>query len=157
MEGVRQATEDDLPRLAELARAGIAELEPTKGGAVWAAREGRAEPLEQDLGAALRDPATRVVLGTIDDVPIGYAVVRVERLRNGSCLGVIDDIFVEEGARGVGVGEAMIGAVLAWFTDAGCVGVDAVALPGHRVTKNFFEGSGFTARKIVMHHRIGPQ
>ena len=44
--------------------------------------------------------------------------------------------------------------MLAWFADAGCVGVDAVALPGHRVTKNFFEGSGFTARKLVMHHRI---
>jgi len=152
VEGVRQATEDDLPRLAELARAGIAELEPTKGGAVWAAREGRAEPLEQDLGAALRDPATRVVLGTIDDVPIGYAVVRVERLRNGSCLGVIDDIYVEDEARGVGVGEAMMADLVAWCTERGCVGIDAMALPGHRQTKNFFEESGFTARKLVMHH-----
>jgi GNAT superfamily N-acetyltransferase len=152
VEGVRQATEEDLPRLAELARAGIAELEPTKGGAVWAAREGRAEPLEEDLGAALADSAARVVVGTIDAFPVGYAVARVEQLRNGACLGVIDDIFVEDEARGVGVGEAMMADLVAWCIERGCVGIDAMALPGHRQTKNFFEESGFTARKLVMHH-----
>jgi len=152
VEGVRPATEDDVPRLAELARAGIVELEPMKGGAVWAAREGRPEPLEESLRAALADAATRVVVGTIDGVPIGYAVARVEQLRNGSCLGVIDDIFVEDEARGVGVGEAMMADLVAWCAEQGCVGIDAMALPGHRATKNFFEESGFTARKLVMHH-----
>ena len=152
MEGVRPATEDDVPRLAELARAGIVELEPMKGGAVWAAREGRPEPLEESLRVALADAATRVVVGTIDGVPIGYAVARVEQLRNGSCLGVIDDIFVEDEARGVGVGEAMMADLVAWCAEQGCVGIDAMALPGHRATKNFFEESGFTARKLVMHH-----
>ena len=33
--------------------------------------------------------------------------------------------------------------------------MDAMALPGHRSAKNFFEESGFTARKLVMHHRLG--
>jgi hypothetical protein len=36
----------------------------------------------------------------------------------------------------------------------GCSGVDATALPGNRATKNFFEESGFTARLLVMHHRL---
>ena len=154
MEGVRPATEGDVARLAELARAGIAELAPTRGGAVWAAREARPEPVEDSLAGALRDPATRVVVGTIDDVPIGYAVVRVEQLHDGSRLGVIDDIFVEEGARSVGVGEAMMGDLVGWCEAQGCSGMDAMALPGHRETKNFFEESGFTARKLVMHHRL---
>jgi GNAT superfamily N-acetyltransferase len=155
VEGVRNATADDVGRVAELVAAGIAELRPTRGGEVWAARDASAPPHEPRLEAALADPTQSLLVGTIDDVVIGYTLGRIEQLRDGTCLGVIDDIFVEEGARGVGVGEAMIDAVLAWFGDAGCDGVDAVALPGHRVTKNFFEGSGFTARKIVMHRRMG--
>jgi GNAT superfamily N-acetyltransferase len=155
VEGVRPATEDDLARLAELARAAIAELTPMKGGVVWAAREARPEPVEESLKVSLADDHTRVVVGTIDDVPIGYAAVHVEVLNDGSRLGVIDDIFVEDGAREVGVGEAMMDDLVTWCTAQGCSGMDALALPGHRSAKNFFEESGFTARKLVMHHRLG--
>jgi GNAT superfamily N-acetyltransferase len=154
VEGVRPATENDLPRLGELARAAVAELTPMKGGVVWAAREARPEPVEKSLMASLADEHTRVVVGTIDDVPIGYAAVHVEILNDGSRLGVVDDIFVEEGAREVGVGEAMMGDLVAWCETQGCSGMDALALPGHRSAKNFFETSGFTARKLVMHHRL---
>ena len=125
-----------------------------KGGAVWAAREARPEPVEESLKASLVDEATRVVVGTIDEVPIGYATVNVEVLNDGSRLGVVSDIFVEEEARAVGVGEAMMGDLVAWCRQQGCAGMDAMALPGHRLTKNFFEESGFTARKLVMHHRL---
>ena len=155
MDGCRPATAADLPRLAELAAEVIAELAPTRGGAVWRAREARAEPLAENLAAILGEPDHRVVVGTIDGVVMGYAVARLERLRNGSTLGVIDDIFVEEGARGIGVGEGMINDIIAWCQDAGCVGIDAMALPGHRQTKNFFEDAGFSARQLVMHRRLG--
>ena len=156
MEGVRPATEADVPRLAELARAGIAELRPMKGGSVWAAREARPEPVEDSLKQAVVDPETLAVVGTIDGFPVGYAVVHLEELHDGSLLGVIDDIFVEEGARQVGVGEAMMNDLVAWCRGKGCAGMDAMALPGHRSTKNFFEESGFTARNLVMHHRLEP-
>lgn len=154
MEGVRRATEDDLPRLAELVQAAIAELRPMRGGAVWAAREARPDPVEESLKASLADDRTRVVIGTIDDFPVGYAAVRVEVLNDGSRLGVVDDIFVEEGAREVSVGETMLGDLISWCEAQGCAGMDAMALPGHRSAKNFFEESGFTARKLVMHHRL---
>ena len=154
-EGVRDATHADVPRLAELARAAIRELTPMKGGSVWAAREARAEPVEDDLVAAIGDPRRCALVGTIDDVVIGYGIARVEALGDGSHLGVVDDIFVEEGARGVGVGELVMGELVTWCRDKGCFGIDVMALPGHRAAKNFFEESGFTARKIVMHHRLG--
>ena len=154
MDGCRPATEADLPRLDELARAVIAELAPTRGGAVWKAREARAEPLAENLGPLLGDPDHRVLVGTIDGVVMGYAVGRLERLADGTTLGVIDDIFVEEGARGIGIGEGMINDLIAWCEKAGCIGIDAMALPGHRLTKNFFEESGFSARQLVMHRRM---
>jgi GNAT superfamily N-acetyltransferase len=153
-EDVRAATRDDLPQLASLARAAIAELAPMKGGAVWAAREARAEPVERGLATALDDPAHCVVAGTIDGVVVGYGVIRYETLRDGTRMGVVEDIFVDEAARGVGIGELVMRELMAWGRARGCLGADVMALPGHRAAKNFFEESGFTARKIVMHHRF---
>jgi GNAT superfamily N-acetyltransferase len=155
MEAVRAATRDDVDRLAELVAAAIAELAPMKGGAVWAAREARQPPYADGLTRELDDPDRRVVAGTIDDVVIGYGVGRVESLPDGRRLGVVDDIFVEEGARAVGVGEAMLNDLVAWLETREVIGIDAIALPGHRAAKNFFEESGFTARKLVMHRPAG--
>ena len=155
-EGCRPARASDVPRLAELNRAVVDELAPMRGGAVWKAREARPEPVEEGLAELLDDPNARVVVATIDETVVGYAVVHLEHLADGSILGVIDDIFVEDGARQVGLGELMIDDLMTWCEEHKCVGMDAMALPGHRATKNFFEESGFTARQLVMHHHFGP-
>ncbi len=154
MEAARPATKEDIPAVAELARAAIAELGPMRGGAVWLAQESRREPIDEDLAGLIGKDDTRFLVGTIDGVPVGYAVAHLERLGDGSILGVVDDIFVEEGARGVGLGEAMMNDLVAWCVAQRCFGMDAMALPGHRSTKNFFEESGFTARQLVMHHSL---
>jgi GNAT superfamily N-acetyltransferase len=153
-EAARLARPDDLPRLVELAEAAIEEQRGERGGGVWARREARPAPVESSLTAAIADPEQLVLAGTIDDVVVGYVAVRVETLHDRSRLGVVDDIFVEPLARGVGVGEAMLDSVLAWCTETGCVGVDALALPGNRATKNFFESFGLVARAIVVHRSL---
>jgi len=66
----------------------------------------------------------------------------------------VRELFVEEAARAVGVGEAIIEFVLEQLRAAGCHGVDAYALPGHRDAKNFFEEQGLTARLLVMHRTL---
>jgi GNAT superfamily N-acetyltransferase len=95
-----------------------------------------------------------VVVGTVDETVVGFGVVTLERLRTGETLGIISDLFVEPDARAVGVGEAMADDLVAFCATRGCTGIDALALPGHRTTKNFFEGSGFTARALVMHRAL---
>lgn len=155
MEASRPASEADVPRLAELCRSALAELGAReRGGRVFVAREARAEPVDVGLQADVADPDVLVLAGTLEDVVLGYATGRIERLRDGSFLGVIDELFVEPDARAVGVGEAMMDQLLDWFRGCGCSGVDSTALPGARETKNFFEESGFTARLLVMHHRM---
>ncbi|HSL59157.1 MAG TPA: GNAT family N-acetyltransferase, partial [Acidimicrobiales bacterium] len=106
------------------------------------------------LRAALDDDQQLLVVGTIDEVVIGYAAVRIETLRDDSRLAVIDDLYTDPGCRGVGVGEAMMDLVVEWATEAGCTGIDALALPGNRATKNFFETFGLVARAIVVHRRL---
>jgi ribosomal protein S18 acetylase RimI-like enzyme len=154
VEAARPATASDLPALVDLATRALAELAPMRGGAVFVQREGRAVPVEETLQRDLDDDGAIVLAGTIDEVVIGYATGRTETLRDGAVHGVIDDLYVEEGARSVGVGEALMAQLLDWFRARGCAGVDATALPGNRATKNFFEESGFTARLLVMHHRL---
>ncbi|HSH23143.1 MAG TPA: GNAT family N-acetyltransferase [Acidimicrobiales bacterium] len=154
MESARRATPEDLDVLACLAERAVAEQADERGGAVWAQRETRPLPARSSLQAALDDPLQLVVAGTIDDVVVGYGAARLERLRNDELLGVVTDLFVEPEARGVGVGEELIALILDWCSHRGCVGVDALALPGNRETKNFFETFGFTARALIVHRRL---
>ncbi|MDP8953657.1 MAG: GNAT family N-acetyltransferase [Actinomycetota bacterium] len=153
-EDARLAGVEDLPRLAELAEEAVAEQADHRGGAVWARRETRPRPALPSLAAALEDPLQLVLAGTIDDVVVGYGVVRLERLRTGELLGIVSDLYVEPEAREVGVGEVLIDRVLAWCAEHGCCGVDALALPGNRNTKNFFETFGFTARALIVHRSL---
>jgi GNAT superfamily N-acetyltransferase len=153
-EAARLAFSQDLPRLAELARAAIEELRPTKGGEVWARREARAEPVEGSLAADLADDGTAVFAGTIDGVVVGYAVARTETLSDGSLLARVTDLYAEPGAREVGVGEALLETIVKWATTRRCVGIDSLVLPGNRETKNFFESFGLVARAIVVHRPL---
>jgi ribosomal protein S18 acetylase RimI-like enzyme len=154
VEGARTATVDDLEQIVLLARRGVAELTPMRGGATWSVREARPEPLDAGYAALLTRDDAAIVVGTIDDVVVGFGVGRIERLRDGSDHGVVDELFVEPDARSVGVGEAVVEGLLAFFRARGCAGADALALPGNRAAKNFFEQQGFVARAIVMHKRL---
>jgi ribosomal protein S18 acetylase RimI-like enzyme len=154
MEGARAARVDDVARVAELARMAIAELRTQRGGRLWASREARAEPLDASLEAALTDGVHLVIVGTIDETVIGYGVVHLEHLRDDRPLAVIDDLYVEPDARGVGVGEVMMDEILSWARDHRAAGVDAFTLPGNRATKNFFEAHGLTARAILVHRDL---
>jgi len=153
-EAARPASADDVDRLADLAAEAVAEQRAERGGAVWAVREARPIPAHESLREDLAHVDRLVVVGTIDESIVGYAVVRSDVLRGGRPLGVLSDIYVEPGAREVGVGEELVDAVLSWCRERGCVGVDGLALPGNRSTKNFFETFGFTARAIVVHRPL---
>jgi GNAT superfamily N-acetyltransferase len=154
VESARAATPSDIPVLAELARALRAEMREQRGGALWETREARAEPHAEAIAALLGRDDASVVVGTIDGAIVGFGIVEVENLRDGSRLGVIGDLYVEPEARAVGVGESIAAEIVAFCRGAHCIGIDAFALPGAREAKNFFERAGFTARALVMHHKL---
>jgi GNAT superfamily N-acetyltransferase len=151
VESSRPAVDADVGRIAELARVMHDELRALKGGVLWNDREARPEPLEDSYRALVGRDDALLVVGGIDDAVIGFGAAVVETLRTGERLGVITDLFVELEARAVGVGESIMGDLMRFCDAAGCTGIDAWALPGHRDAKNFFERNGFSARGIVMH------
>ena len=106
------------------------------------------------LTEALDDPDRLVVAGLIDDVQVGLASVVCEReLRD--VVGRLELVYVDPAARQIGIAELMLDLVVDWCQRAGCVGIDAPALPGTRADKTFFEGKGFLARLLLMHLPLG--
>lgn len=152
MEHARQADATDLGLIADLWDEAVAELDGQRGGFLLAGSLTR-EDLASDLKAAHADSDRLLVVGLLDEVSVGFASVFCNRQRREP-VAAIELVYVQPDARQVGVAEAMIGEVMRWATDRGCVGVDAPALPGSRASKAFFEDNGFTARLLVMHHPI---
>jgi GNAT superfamily N-acetyltransferase len=143
----RLARPSDLDALARLRLEALVEQAPLRGGDLYGVREASPQPAQDD-------PDRQWWIGELADAVVGYLAGRVEILSDGRRLGVVEGVYVDPGCRAVGVGEAMMAAALDWFRGERCVGVDALALPGARATKNFFEESGFTSRLLVMHHRL---
>lgn len=148
MEAARPAVGADRSRLITLAELEREQAGPRRGGDLWNRRESL-RPVAATLDLAMIHDF--VVVGTVLDYVVGLGIGRVDVLDDGSRLGVVADFFVEEPARGVGVGEAMMSALVGWFRSQSCFGVDALALPGDRATKNFFESFGLKARLLTVH------
>ena len=104
----------------------------------------------------LETGGVRAWVGDLDGAKVGFAAARLVELADGTPLAEIDALYVLPEARGVGLGEALLDEVLVWAAGAGAAAVDAVALPGDRVTKNFFERYGMTARALQVHRRLEP-
>jgi GNAT superfamily N-acetyltransferase len=130
----------------------LEELRGQRGGGTLASNLTRAD-LAGDLLAQLEDPQGLLSVGTIDAAVVGVASARCEDTLEGP-LAVLDVIYVEPGARGVGVGEALLEVASRWAAQRGCIGFDAPALPGQRAAKSFFESMGFTSRLLIMHRRM---
>ncbi len=137
----RVATTDDLPALLSLEAEARDIVQPVRGGAVHLDVDGLGWTLSTRFGA----PDVVVLAGLIDDAVIGYAVVS-----SASTAARIEAIYVEPEARELGVGEELLNQAIAWARDRTCTTLDAVALPGDRHTKNFFETFGMVARAITV-------
>jgi GNAT superfamily N-acetyltransferase len=138
---VRVATTDDLALLVSLEAEAREVVRPVRGGAVHLDVDGVGWTLSTRFGS----PNVVVLAGLIDDAVIGYAVVSA-----ASTAARIEAIYVEPEARQLGVGEELLNHAIAWSRKRECTTLDAVALPGDRHTKNFFETFGMVARAITV-------
>jgi GNAT superfamily N-acetyltransferase len=159
VEGARPAQPGDLAACARLLGAARDAAGTVRGGPELLATcpmllPPASEPLDAQWLARHREGPGRMLLaGTIDEVVVGVAAGHLVT-RADERVGHVDCCYVEPAARGVGVGGALAGALLAWFVDAGCVAVDAPALPGDRATKQLFESLGLSARLLVLRRRL---
>jgi len=99
--------------------------------------------------------AATLLVGEYEGAVVGLLGVTVAAESAGRRSGRIECCYVETGARGVGVGTALMQAAVAWSAAQGCTDVDALALPGDRMTKQRLEAAGFTARLLTLSRRLG--
>ncbi len=147
------ATQDDIGVLEVLYRE--LEKEMMALHPMWPKADGLDEPVSVAFAQAMEDPHSIVLLGTLEDVPFGFLLARVEGLLDQAGdekVGAIRLIYVDHPAREVAIGEVMRDRVMELLRAQGITKFDAHVLPGHRLAKNFFEAGGFAARSIVMHH-----
>ena len=152
----RPATADDLARILELYAP--AEVEQVELREAWGIADGLADPAAGSLTAILASERETLIVGTIDNLVFGFSWAVIEDLlpqAGGEQIGVIKMIYVEDDARMVGIAEAMLGEIMAWFATHELKRFDAIVSPGHRLAKNFFESAGFKARRITMYRRDG--
>ncbi len=157
METTRPAQEDDRETCVELLGRALAGMEGVRGGAML--RDGAT--VEQLLARWLPATPDDVPLGTtlyvgaFHDVVVGLAAAATFTRQKSTLLsGRIECCYVEEGARGVGVGTALMEALVAWCAERGCRDIDALALPGDRHSKQRLEAAGFTARLLVLNRPL---
>lgn len=103
------------------------------------------EVWEQRLG----DPGWVVLLATIDDIAVGGLAGHLE----ADTLEIVG-VWVDEGARELGLGDELLLAALATARTHGASVAEATALPGDRATKNLYERFGMKARKLVVSRRL---
>jgi predicted N-acetyltransferase YhbS len=155
MESARPATSADLDTISAIAEAQRAAIVDQRGGALFLVNEAGAWPHHDRLHALLDAPDRGLVIaGTYDDVVFGYAVMEYVELLDQTRLARLSDFVVAEEIRGSGIGEAMMNLALEHAKAADCIGIDSVALPGDRSTKNFFESFGLKARLLAVHRSL---
>ncbi len=151
VEAVRRAGADDAPVLATLERDARAALVDARGGAAALAEQ----PAQDDWTPALADPDRRVFVATIDDVVLGYLELAAPSIGDTHGTWVVRQVYVDPGARGLGLGDDLLGAAIDAARAGGAAAIESWALPGDRDTKNLFERAGVTARKLVVSKRLG--
>ncbi len=146
---VRAAGDDDLDSIVSLVAAAHAELGPERGGETWTQSEARPAPLRPSVVADMASTAHVMVAG-IDDVVLGVAITKTRTRHDGGLVAHVGELVVDPQARGIGLGASLLDDAAVWAADVGAVGIESVALPGQRATKNFFEAAGMKARLLTV-------
>jgi GNAT superfamily N-acetyltransferase len=145
---VRRAVAGDCPQIARLELLARGAATDIRGGLQRLAEC----PPVADWAALIDAANTSVYVGVIDEVVVGYMLlVRAHALDRG----LVTHAFVEAEARELGFGDTMLEHAIADTRAAGLAGIESIALPGDRETKNLFERAGMTARKITVYKSLG--
>ena len=153
---VRPADSDDVDTIAALLDSVRGELAPERGGAVWMQSEARKPPLSPSIRADLASETVHVMVSGIDDVVLGMAVTRLRTMHDGTLVARVEELVVDQDARGVGIGVGLLDDAVGWARSVGAVGIESTALPGQRATKNFFEAAGMKARMLTVYATLDP-
>jgi ribosomal protein S18 acetylase RimI-like enzyme len=114
-------------------------------------------PDRDELVDIVQAPATDLFLATDDDGRIlGTATLVTFRIPTGR-RAWIEDVVVDDAARGMGVGGALTQAMVDRAEELGCTTVDLTSRPSREAANRLYQREGFEVRDTnVYRYRIAP-
>jgi ribosomal protein S18 acetylase RimI-like enzyme len=103
-------------------------------------------PTSAELVSILQSPATRVLLAWDDERIVGTLTLALFAIPTG-VRAWIEDVVVDESARGQGAGEALTRKAIRLAADAGARTVDLTSRPDRTAANRLYEKLGFRRRK----------
>lgn len=110
----------------------------------WPNREGLAY-----YGPLVKDSNALLLLARIDEEPVGHLVGLLSPptpTRRDVTFGVLQSIFVNEGARGQGIGSELCDAFLVWAKEAGCAQATVNAYAKNTRAESLYTKHGFISQ-----------
>jgi len=106
-----------------------------------------AAPTRAELEAIVSSPATAILLACDDDgAIIGSLTLALFRTPTGA-RAWIEDVVVDEDARGQGAGEALVEEAIRLASEAGVRTVDLTSRPSRDAANSLYEKIGFRSRE----------
>ncbi|MGB5704530.1 MAG: GNAT family N-acetyltransferase [Polyangiales bacterium] len=107
--------------------------------------------LADDLSALMRDRNAHVLLAESEDTAVGYITGRItaESRRVLPRRGVVEDWYVEESARGAGVGTLLLHELERRFVAAGCQLIESATWSGNEGARRAHDALGFREIRVI--------
>jgi ribosomal protein S18 acetylase RimI-like enzyme len=123
------------------------ELVASLRGLIFQLSPGAAPPTDEDVQEILDSPATRLLVAREDDgAVVGSLTLVIFRIPTG--VGVwIEDVVVDEAARGRGTGEALVREGVKLAEEAGASSVNLTSTPDRVAANRLYPRLGFEQRE----------
>jgi ribosomal protein S18 acetylase RimI-like enzyme len=110
-------------------------------------------PTAEQLGEIVASPATVLFIArTGGGTVVGSLTLAIFRVPTG-VLSWIEDVVVDEAARGAGVGEQLVAAAIHRAEDAGAKSVDLTSRPSREAANRLYQRAGFQTRETNVYRR----
>lgn len=149
---LRFATAGDIPALNRLLRQ---VLQVHHGGRPDIFRPDTKKYTDEELEALLRDPLMPIFVAETEDGVLGYAFCQLQETKDNLLLQdrktlYIDDLCVEEGYRGTGIGKALLNHVRSYAKEQSCHSITLNVWALNESALRFYEKNGLLPLKYGM-------
>ena len=149
---LRFATAGDIPALNRLLRQ---VLQVHHGGRPDIFRPDTKKYTDEELKALLTDPLTPIFVAETADGVLGYAFCQLQETKNNLLLQdrktlYIDDLCVEEGQRGQGIGKALLDYVRSYAARQSCHSITLNVWALNESALRFYRKNGLLPLKYGM-------
>ena len=104
----------------------------------------------------LEQPGHGILLALVDGVPVGFLAHAITLdLYAGGPTGEIVDLLVTAGARGQGIGSALVTEAARRFESAGCAEVRVVTDADNHAARRVYGKAGIGGDLICLHRHLG--